>query len=74
MDYNNNQEKMSHSGKTKKALSKRIKITGTGKIMKRHPGQNHFNAKDSGNRGRNKHGDMVVPHELTDKSKALIFN
>ena len=65
---------MRHSGKTKKALSKRIKITGTGKIMKRHPGQNHFNAKDSGNKTRAKRGDKVGPHELTDKVKALIFN
>ncbi len=42
--------------------------------MKRHPGQNHFNAKDSGNRGRAKHGDKRAPYELIDKSKALIFN
>ncbi|OGN27273.1 MAG: hypothetical protein A2941_00235 [Candidatus Yanofskybacteria bacterium RIFCSPLOWO2_01_FULL_49_17] len=65
---------MTHSGKTKKALLKRIKITASGKILKRHPGQNHFNAKDSGNRGRAKHGDIVAPKELLDKSKALIFN
>ena len=65
---------MANSGKTKKALLKRIKITSTGKIMKRHPGQNHFNAKDSGNRTRAKHGDKRAPYELTDKSKALIFN
>lgn len=65
---------MANSGKTKKALSKRIKITSTGKIMKRHPGQNHFNAKDSGNGTRAKHGDKRAPYELTDKSKALIFN
>jgi ribosomal protein L35 len=65
---------MTHSGKTKKALSKRIKITASGKIMKRHPGQNHFNAKDSGNGTRAKHGDKQAPYELVDKSKALIFN
>ena len=65
---------MANSGKTKKALSKRIKITGTGKITKRHPGQNHFNAKDSGDATRRKHKDKRAPFELIDKVKALIFN
>lgn len=31
--------------KTNKSLSKRLKVTGTGKIMARVGGQNHFNAK-----------------------------
>ncbi len=65
---------MPHSGKTKKALMKRIKITSTGKIMKRPPGQNHFNAKDSGNGTRSKRIGKQGPYELTDKVKALIFN
>jgi ribosomal protein L35 len=65
---------MSHSGKTKKAFSKRIKITGSGKIMKRPPNQNHFNARADGNQTRGKHGDVQAPHELVDKAKALIFN
>lgn len=34
--------------KTKKSLTKRIKITKTGKLLTRKPGQNHFNAKRSG--------------------------
>ncbi len=63
---------MSHSGKTKKALLKRIKISARGKIMKRPPGQNHFNAKDSGNGTRSKHGDKQAPYELIDKVKALL--
>lgn len=65
---------MSFTGKTNKSFSKRVKITGTGKIMKRHPGQNHFNSKDTGNQSRNKHGDKVGPHELIGKAKALIIN
>jgi len=52
-------------------MMKRIKITGTGKIMKRPPGQNHFNAKASGQQSRNKKGDILVPHELINKVKAL---
>ncbi|OGZ32403.1 MAG: hypothetical protein A3H02_00610 [Candidatus Niyogibacteria bacterium RIFCSPLOWO2_12_FULL_41_13] len=35
------------SGKTKKSLLKRFKITKTGKVLKRLPGQNHFKAKRS---------------------------
>ena len=32
--------------KTNKAFTKRIKITRTGKLVARKPGQNHFNAKE----------------------------
>ena len=35
------------SQKTSKMFSKRIKITGTGKLLVRKPGFNHFNAKQS---------------------------
>lgn len=31
----------------RKAVLKRIKITGTGKLLRRRAGQNHFNAKQS---------------------------
>ena len=62
------------TGKTNKSFLKRIKITGSGKIMKRPPGQNHFNAKDSGTRGQRKHGSVRAPWELDRKVKALIFN
>ncbi|HVU80247.1 MAG TPA: 50S ribosomal protein L35 [Candidatus Paceibacterota bacterium] len=33
--------------KTNKSFTKRLKITRTGKIVARKPGQNHFNAKES---------------------------
>ena len=52
---------------------KRVKITGSGKIMKRPPGQNHFNAKDNGSKGQRKHGSVIAPNELTRKVKALIL-
>ncbi len=35
--------------KTNKSFSKRLRVTKKGKIIARAPGQNHFNAKDSGN-------------------------
>lgn len=63
---------MRKTGKTNKALSKRIKITGRGKILKRPPHQNHFNAKESGNIKRNKHGDKLAPRDLIADVKALI--
>lgn len=58
--------------KTKKALLKRVKITGTGKIMKRPPGQNHFNAKESGDASRQKRGHKMAPKELIRSAKALL--
>lgn len=33
--------------KTNKSVTKRLKITGTGKLMARKSGFNHFNAKQS---------------------------
>lgn len=60
--------------KTNKSLLKRIKITGSGKIMKRPPHQNHFNAKDSGKETRRKRGFVQAPSELTRKVKALILS
>ncbi len=33
--------------KTNKSFSKRLKVTKTGKVLARAPGQNHFNAKES---------------------------
>jgi ribosomal protein L35 len=40
--------------KTRKALLKRIKVTGRGKILRRPVHQSHFNAKDSGQKTRSK--------------------
>lgn len=34
--------------KTNKSFTKRLKVTRGGKIVARKPGQNHFNAKQSG--------------------------
>jgi len=38
--------------KTKKAITKRFRITRTGKILRRASGQDHFQAKKSGKRKR----------------------
>lgn len=44
--------------KTRKALVKKIKLTKGGKVKRRTTGQNHFNAKESGNVTRSKRNDQ----------------
>ena len=46
--------------KTRKTVSKRIKITKKGKVIARKTGQDHFNAKESGNVTRKKRKDNVI--------------
>lgn len=46
--------------KTKKAVSKRFKITKTGKIIARTTGQDHFNSAESGNVTRAKRKDKQI--------------
>ena len=44
------------SKKTNKSWLKRMKVTKNGKVKVRKKGQNHFNAKESGNVTRGKRG------------------
>ena len=44
--------------KTKKAAAKKVKVTGTGKILRRKTGQNHYNRKDTGKQGMEKKRDI----------------
>lgn len=60
--------------KSNRSLIKRIKITGTGKVLKRKPGQNHFNAKDNGKAGMRKHGFKAAPLAYTKGFQALLPN
>ena len=46
--------------KTKQAAMKRFKFSSTGKASRRPIGQAHFNARDTGNDTRKKHGDSGV--------------
>lgn len=43
---------MSKGFRPKKAMFKRIKITGTGKLLRRSTRMNHFEAKESGKLSR----------------------
>ena len=60
--------------KTHKATAKRYKLTKTGKIMKRTAGQNHFNARENGNTGRNKKSDVVTSTTLNRVMKTNLPN
>lgn len=51
--------------KTKKAAKKRFSVSAKGKVQHLPPHQSHFNAKDTGNETRRKHGSAQ-----TDKSDA----
>lgn len=42
--------------KTRKAVVKKFKVTKKNKVLRRKTGQNHFNAKETGKKGRQKKG------------------
>lgn len=46
--------------KTNKSYTKRIRVTRNGKLVARAKGQNHFNAKASGNKRRAKRADVSL--------------
>jgi large subunit ribosomal protein L35 len=46
--------------KTRKCISKRVKITGSGKVSRRKARQNHFNARQDGDHKRAKRTDSIV--------------
>lgn len=60
--------------KTNKTVSKRIKITATGKLLKRKAGQDHYNSRESGNVTRSKRSDLLVSKRYTRNIKSIIGN
>jgi large subunit ribosomal protein L35 len=46
--------------KTHKATAKRFTKTKTNKLMRRKAGQDHFNARETGNTKRNKRKDIIA--------------
>jgi large subunit ribosomal protein L35 len=44
--------------KTKKSVSKKVKITKNKKVLRRTTGQNHYNSKETGAEGRAKKRDQ----------------
>ena len=60
--------------KTHKALSKRVKITKTGKVIKRYTGQDHFNSRSSGKMTRKKRRDVQLSSAHLKAVKELLPN
>jgi len=58
--------------KTHKALADRVKITGSGKVLKRHAGQDHFNSRDTGKVGRRKKRDNTMSKAHAKAIQTLI--
>ena len=58
--------------KSHNAISKRFKITKTGKVLKRAAGQDHFNSRESGKVTRNKRRDRTMSDSYTKSIKKLV--
>lgn len=63
---------MSTKIKTHKAVSKRFKITKTGKVLKRTAGQDHFNTRDPGKITRKKRRDKIFSPSHSKAVKTLM--
>jgi large subunit ribosomal protein L35 len=57
--------------KTRKSISKRFKITKTGKVLRRATGQDHFRAKKSSKLLRKKRGWVRLSENEAKKIKKL---
>lgn len=58
--------------KTKKSVAKRVKVTKSGKLLVRKGGQDHFNARDTGNVTKGKRRDMTLSDANRRNLKALL--
>jgi len=60
--------------KTRKSITKRFKITKTGKVLRRAIGQDHFRAKKSGKKIRQTRKWVEVSKSEAKKIKKLIHS
>ena len=60
------------SMKTNKSFAKRFKVTKSGTILSRKPGQNHFNAKERSRTSMSKRRMAVVHMDNKAKSRFLV--
>jgi len=58
--------------KTRKSITKRFKVTKTGKVLRRAIGQDHFRAKKTGKQIRRTRKWVHVSSPLAQKIKKLI--
>lgn len=59
--------------KTHKGATKRLRKTGTGKILQRTAGQGHFNSRESGKTTKNKRRDSVMS-TASNRLKSLLVH
>lgn len=57
--------------KTRKALTKRFKITKSGKILRIASGQNHYRAKKTGKQIRQRRKWVELPKSLAKKVRKM---
>lgn len=57
--------------KTNKSYSKRLRVSKNGKVIARKPGQNHFNAKESGSKRQSKNRTQTISMTNKDKGRFL---
>jgi len=60
--------------KTRKSITKRFKITKSGKVLRKASGQNHLRGKKSGNAIRQKRGWVELSKPESKKIKKLVPN
>jgi ribosomal protein L35 len=60
--------------KTNKSYAKRLRVTKNGKIISRAPGQNHFNAKNSGQQRIAKRRKLGMVMSMSKKEKAQFLH
>lgn len=58
--------------KTHKAITKRVKLTKSGKLMKIKNGRDHFNARESGKVTRNKRRGLSINGRFARNMKSLM--
>lgn len=58
--------------KTRKSITKRFKLTKTGKVLRRAIGQDHFRAKKTGKQIRRTRKWVKVSEPLAKKIKKLV--
>jgi len=58
--------------KTNKSYKKRVKVTKSGKVLARKPGQNHFNAKERKQKKLAKKKTQSV--QMTNKAKSRFLS
>ncbi|MCX6743626.1 MAG: 50S ribosomal protein L35 [Candidatus Parcubacteria bacterium] len=58
--------------KTHQSIAKRYKVTKKGKLMKKKAGQDHFNARESGNITRAKRRTQQADKTISKQLKSLM--